>query len=60
VGKVAQPRECLALVWFDRRLPMRAEQLIALTPEAGECVGTLDPIEIADPASPVDEIEQAL
>jgi hypothetical protein len=53
-------REGRALVGLDWRLGMRAEQLVASVPEAGEGIRPAEPVQIADPASPVDEIEQAL
>jgi hypothetical protein len=39
---------------------MRAEQLVAPAPEAREGIGPGYPVEITDPAPPVDEIEQRL
>jgi hypothetical protein len=39
---------------------MRAEQLVAPVPEAREGIGPAYPVEITDPAAPVDEIEQRL
>jgi hypothetical protein len=60
VWKVAQARKGLAFVGLDRRLRMRAEQLVAPVPEAREGIGLAYPVEITDPAAPVDEIEQRL
>src|SRR5258708_20393915 len=39
---------------------MRTEQFIATSPKAGVRIWSADPVQIADPAPPVDEIEQRL
>src|SRR4030081_640947 len=59
-GKVVQPFEVRAFVKFYRRLRVRAKQLVARTPELRDGVRTGCPVEIADPAPPVDEVEKRL
>ena len=60
VRKVAEAAERVALVRLDRRLRVRPEQLVTPVPEPIDGIRSGCAVQVADPAPPVDEVEQGL
>src|SRR5690349_19865113 len=58
--EVVESAKRRALVLFYRRLRVSAEELVAALPKLSPCVRALRPVQVADAAAPVDEVEVAL
>jgi hypothetical protein len=60
VSKVGETGEIVPLLRLDRRLGVRAEQLVTAAPELGDGIRSTRPVQVADPAPPIDEVEERL
>jgi len=56
--KVFEPVELRPFLRLDRRLWVRFEQAVAALPEFFERILSTKAIQVADPTSPIDEIEE--
>ena len=60
VRKVVEASERAAVAWLDGRLGVRSEEVVAPLPEPRERAFTACPVQVADAAAPIHQVQQAL